>query len=289
MPPPMRAAGAAVLLALLATLLAAPSSAAQAQGACQAPVLAFPQAPRSYDPGGAFDLPFAIENPNDPSVEVVRADVKVTTPDGWTAIPARRELTLGPFDAEQNVLAITAPSRGTGAPAGNITVSVSFVCVTGVVQRTSAPAEHVLPVSIRSFEAPWSLMLGAFAVLALGVAALGIRRLRHSVGISPTQRERPVQAGKSVKFTLVVENRRGKPGRYRFAAERIPEGWTAHLALDEVELEPGEEKTLWVILKAPPQAPPGADATVTLRLTAPNGEGASTHVVARVAEPEPRA
>jgi hypothetical protein len=279
------------LLAFALGLLLMPGSFAQedapAQGACQAPVLALPQTPKTFEPGASFNLPFAIENPNDASVELVRADVKVTTPDGWTAIPARRELTLGPRDAEQNVLAITAPSRGTGAAAGNITLSVEFVCVTGIVQRSSLPAQHVLQVSIRSFQAPWPVVLGAFAILAVGVVILGLRRLRRGVAISPTQRERPIVPGKSAKFTFIVENRRGKPARYHLLPAGIPEGWSIHLALEEVELEPGEEKTLWAILKAPPTAAPMADVPFTLRLVgAGAGDGAAAEMVARVVSPE---
>lgn len=276
-------------LAAWLLLAALPPAEAQQAGACQAPILAVPLAPASFSPGATYSLPFAIENPNDASVEVVRADVKVTTPDGWTATPARREVTMEAGQVQSNVLAITAPSRGTGAARGNITMSVAFVCVTGVVDRPSLPAEHVFDVRIRAFEAPWPVVLGILLALAGGVAVLGVRRLRRGVALVPTARERPVAPGKSAKYTFVVENRRGRPGRYHLLASGLPEGWTIHLALPEVDLEPGEEKTLWAIVRAPATATPGADVPFTLKLDGARGgrDAASASFVATVADEGP--
>ena len=81
----------------------------------------------------------------------------------------------------------------------------------------------------------------------------------------------------------MVENRRGKPQRLRLSAEGVPEGWTLHLALVDVELEPGEEKTLWAILRAPPLASIGATIPITLRLAGERGaEAASATLHAHV-------
>ena len=275
----------ALALWLLAGLAPAAGQ-APPQGSCRPPIVTFPPARHVLDPGDSYHLPFAIENPNG-HVDIARADVRVTTPDGWTAIPARRELTLPPEGVQQNVLALTAPTRGTGAPAGNITISVTLVCVTGVVQQSSLPAEHVVDVRIRGFDAPWPLVLGAFAILAVGVGLLGVRRLRRGVILAPATPERPVEPGKSAKYTFVVHNRRGKPASYRLVGEGLPEGWSIHLALDEVDLEPGEEKTLWAIVKAPAGAPPGAHVPFTLRLVGGRGprDGASASLAAHVQAP----
>lgn len=283
--PPSR--GAALVLALLLLAWLAPLALAQSgegQAPCAPPRLAFPRAPRVVDPGGSFNLPFAVENPNGPHVEIARADIKVTTPDGWTAIPQRRELTMAPESVQHNVLAVTAPTRGTGAASGNVTISVSFVCTSGVVQQSSTPVQHVVEVRIRAFEAPWLVVIGAFGIFALGVAILGVRRLRRSVVLAPVQAERPIEPGKSAKYTFIVHNRRGKPARYHLVVGDLPEGWTIHLALDDVELEPGEEKTLWAILRAPATAPEGVDVPFTLRLQGERGprDGATATLRARV-------
>lgn len=280
-------AAALVLLVALAFPLVAAQSDDDGAGTCRPPRLAFPHAPRVFEPGDSYNLPFAVENPNGQHVEVARAEIKVTTPDGWTAIPARRELTMAPGTVQHNVLSITAPSRGTGAASGNITLSVTFVCTTGVVQQTSPPAEHVLDVRIRGFEAPWLVVIGAFAVLAGSVAILSLRRLRRGIVISASPAAREVEAGKSAKYTFVVHNRRGKPARYHVLPLGLPEGWTIHLALEEVELEPGEEKTLWAILRAPATAAPGQDVAFTLRLQGQRGprDATSVSLTARVTSP----
>lgn len=275
-------------LALVALLLAAPLAASQPPAqldACRAPVLTMEDPPGQFDAGGSIELHFAIENPNGPSVDAVRATVTTTAPAGWTATPGQRELTMRPNDAVVNVLAITAPHRGSGQPAGNITLLVTFVCTNGEIQ-TSASAMAALEMELKPLSVPWPIVLGAFILLATGVAALAVRRLRRGVALTPTTPERPVEPGKSAKFTFVVENRRGKPQRFTLLATGLPVGWSAHLALDEVELEPGEEKTLWAIVKAPADAAPGTDVDVILRLESPRGarDSVATRVRARVVD-----
>lgn len=274
----------AVSLGLLLGALPASAQAPQAE-ACRAPVLSVQQAPGVFEPGEAFTLLFAIENPNGPPVEAVRATVTTTAPAGWTAVAAQRDLTLGPRNVTVDVLAITAPTRGTGEPGGNITLHVTFVCTSGDIQ-TSASARTTVEVQIQGFQAPWPILLGAFALLATGVAFLGFRRLRRSVALLVPQAERPILPGKTTKFVFAVENRRGKPQHLTLVATGVPEGWSLHLALQELDLEPGEEKALWAILKAPPTAEPGTDVPITLRLDGRAArEGASAVLRARVEAP----
>ncbi|HET6404223.1 MAG TPA: hypothetical protein VFH78_06210 [Candidatus Thermoplasmatota archaeon] len=271
---------AAVALALLAgPAYAQPTLQPEA---CRAPILSVERPPVHFDPGSSRSLLMVIENPNRAPVDSVRATITTTAPAGWTAIPAQRELTLGPRNFSLTPLALTAPNRGSGASEGNVTVLVTFVCTSGDIQ-TSASAAEVVGVALRPFEAPWPLVLGAFALLAGGVIILGVRRLRRSTAILPLGADRDVAPGHSVKFTFVVENRRGKPQRLRLSAEGLPEGWSIHLALVDLELEPGEEKKLWAILKAPPLAQPGTDLAITLRLTGARGaEAASATLHAHV-------
>lgn len=280
----MRAAFVAVLL--LGLLPLAAGQPPPQLDACRPPLITVQDVPGPFTPGRSAALVFAIENRNGPSVDAVRAAVTTSAPAGWTATPAQRELTIAPNDVAWNALAITAPNRGSGQASGNITLLVTFVCTNGEIQ-TSASASTGVLVEIQALSVPWPLVLGVFLVLAAGVTALGLRRLRRGVALMARTPERPVEPGKSAKFTVVVENRRGKPQRFTFLAAGVPEGWTAHLALDEVELEPGEEKTLWAILKAPPNAAPGETADVALRLESPKGarESVATRILARVVEP----
>lgn len=225
----------------------------------------------------------AIENPNGPPVDNVRASVATTAPPGWTAIPTQRELTLGPSNVSISTLTVTAPNRGSGAASGNITILVTFFCTDGNIQTTAAE-RVVLPVTLMAFQAPWPLVLTAFALLAGGVGVLAVRRLRRGIAISPRGVDRDITPGRGVKFTFAVENRRGKPQKLRIRSEGVPDGWTIHLALESVDLEPGEEKALWAILKAPITAPPGLDVAVTLHLEDPRGgkDAASAVLRARV-------
>lgn len=252
------------LALLLASGIASGEAAPQPE-ACRAPVLELQEPPNGFGPGSSTSLLMAIENPNGPPVENVLASVATTAPAGWTAIPAQRELTLGPSNVSITALAVTAPNRGSGAATGNVTILVTFVCTSGEIQTRASTAAS-LPVGLTPFQAPWPLVLTAFLLLLGGVVVLGVRRLRRGVAVSPRAVDRDVTPGKGTKFTFVVDNRRGKPQRLKIRSEGVPDGWTLHLALDSVDLEPGEEKALWAILKAPITAAPGLDVAVILHL-----------------------
>ena len=271
---------------LLLLLVALPTVAAQGQQpeACRAPVLAVQYPPGPFDAGGSMGLRIAVENPNRAPVDSVRATITTTAPAGWSATPAQRELTLGPQNVSLSAIAITAPNRGSGASGGNVTILVTFVCTSGDIQ-TSASASETIGVTLRAFSPPWPVVLGAFAILATGVTVLGLRRLRRGVALTAPGGEREVAPGKSVKFTLAVENRRGRPQRLHLLHDGVPEGWALHLALETVELEPGEEKILWAILKAPPQAQHATEVAVQLHLEAAGREVAAATLHARVAFP----
>lgn len=275
---------------LLVALALTPTALAQSEGGCQAPILSMPAPPATYKPGEPYTLPFAIENPNEPPITGVRAQVTSVAPAGWSVVASQSEITLGPRNVSFSSLAITPPSRGGGDDRGNITLHVTFVCTTGDTLTTSS-VQRTIPVAMDSFQAPLSIVLVPFAILAFLVLILGLRRLRRGVAIVPGRLEREVEPGKSVKYAFRVENRRGKPQRFTLLGVGVPEGWSLHLALDDVELEPGEEKSLWAVLRCAPEATPGSEATLTLRLESPRGarEGASATLVARVAQTGPGA
>lgn len=283
----MRGWTVALLGLLAASLAAGPAHAQSADVGCQEPILTLAQQPPRVTPGHAYNLLYAVENANGPRIEAVRATVTTTAPAGWSAIPAQRDFTLGPRDVAFDVLAITAPNRGAGEASGNITLAVTFVCTSGAVQ-TSASTSTTIPVRIESFQAPWPIVLTGFLILAAGVTVLGVRRLRRGVALVPLQAERTLEPGKSAKLTLTVENRRGKPQSLAFRALGVPPDWGIHLALSQVDLEPGEEKTLWAIVRAPPTAEHGLVLPITLVLeaAAPARDVATADVRLHVEDPE---
>lgn len=273
-----------LLILLLAQLV--PTSAAQDEGqpeSCRPPVLEMQRLPAEFRPGRAYHLLFAIENRNGYPVDAVRATVTTTAPGGWTATAAQPEMTLSRDEVRIDVITIAAPPRSTGETRGNLTVLVTFVCTSGEVQ-TSASETLNLNVQSEGFQAPWPVVLIGFLILATGVTILGIRRLRRGIALTCDAPERLVAPGKSAKFDLHIENRRGKPQRLHLLATGLPAGWHVHLALDQVDLEPGEEKTVWALLKSPPQADAGEEVVVTFRLQSATGgrENAATVVRARV-------
>jgi len=208
---------------------------------------------------------FAVENRNQPPVEAVLVTVTTTSPSGWTANAAAREFSLGPGNVTFSALEITSPDRGSGAGVGNVSLHVTFVCPRGDVRTTSA-ADAIVHVRLAQLSAPWPLAVGAVLVLGSAVTVLALRRVRRGVALVPKQRMRTMRPGQSVKFNFDVENRRGRPSRFHLLVEGLPDGWSAHLALDRVDLEPGEEKALWAIVHSPIAVTPGTQVEFQLRL-----------------------
>ncbi len=256
---------AALVAALVASL---PTTVAQQEEACRRPVVLAADGPAAWEPGSRFPIQIAIENPNEAPVETVTVRAEASAPPGWSALLAWSSLTIGPGNHPLNTLTVTASQRGSGLDAGEIVVTVRFTCHHPGDLQANAQASLVLPVALAPARVPW-LLVGGIALAAIAVAGglYAWRARLPRVGIKAVHAERALPPGKGGQFPLVVANRRREPDGVILAVTDVPAGWSAHLAVDEIDLEPREERSLWVMVRPPPNARPGDAAALTVRAT----------------------
>lgn len=138
---------------------------------------------------------------------------------------------------------------------------------TGVV-RLAEPEGFVLP-GLENVDLPVELLLGG--LLLAGVAAIAPLAMRRKKGgflatcPEPLKLLRP---GHGVSFPIEVRNR-GRDGiTVAFEMGTVPAGWSAFMAMPETQLAPEEKRVVFLMVRAPPEAPAGATADVPLRVKA---------------------
>lgn len=265
MPPRLARAAALFALALVA-LHPAPAASAQQAEACLPPGLTLQKGPSAWEPGSRFVLQFAVDNPNEPPVESVTARLFTTAPQGWTASLAETALTLTPGASRIDPLTVTAPRRGTGVASGEIAISVQVTChrAGGVDARSLATTSF--DVQLTAIRVPW-LLVGALVLATLAATAVVwvVRRSQPGVVVASSASEKPLAPGKGTHFPLLVGNRRREPDAIALSLADVPAGWTAHVAVPELELEGREEREIWLSVRAPAEARPGDEATIRVR------------------------
>lgn len=282
--PAVRVTLARLALVLVAASVLAVPALAQQEEACRRPVVEPAAGPDSWSPGQRFVMPVFIVNENEAPVESVTARLDVVPPPGWSASLARSSFTLGPENFTVEPLTITAPQRGTGLPAGDVVLTVHLTCHRAGIDF-NAQTSVTFPVELTPARIPW-LLLGAGLVAVLVVVSVvwSVRARLPRVSVRSSQPARVVPPGKGVQFPLVVGNRRREPDGIVLQVTDLPEGWGAHLAVDELELEPREERALWLRVRAPPGAALGEEHVLIVRAASRKHprEVAFLHVRARV-------
>lgn len=276
----MRQGGIAGLLILAA--LAAPAF-AQSQDGCLPPLIAIPASPWIFDPREPAATIVQIENPNGPPVETVSVSLDVTYPEGWSAVLAQREISMGPNNVTVVGLSMSAPARGVGATEGNITVSAAAACVTGSLitpRVTSATSIHV---TLAPASAPWfSIVVAIAGVLILTILYFALRVRRGGVRVVCDESEKDVPPSRAVSFPLLVQNRNSRPIVVELAPPDVPKGWSAHLAVAELALEPRREQELWLLVRAPATAKVGEELTLRVRARAKGEDAPATETPLKV-------
>lgn len=244
--------GVAVLL--LWALLAAPAAAT-----CGAITLTPSADHLVVPPGEVRVLRFGIEKADE---EVARASITVTAPPGWSAVASNPTPVLDGRAPVLNAISVVAPARGTGVTEGEVVVTVETVCE-GAEEGATASA------AIRVEVEP--LSRGLVGLLAsLGVAGvvvllgIGVVSRLAGVGVTSAEPDRVVAPGATASFRIVVENKRTVPERVTLAVGALPAGWSVVVPAPELDLEPREEKEVWLAVRAPVDARAGTETDVVV-------------------------
>ncbi|HVL49242.1 MAG TPA: hypothetical protein VM889_11845 [Candidatus Thermoplasmatota archaeon] len=258
----------AVLGLVLAILAVAVVADAQASTGCMRPTLVAPEGlPGLVDPGASVTIPLVIENPNEAPVARAVARLNVTGPPGWTFQLETNPVSLGPGDEILDHLTVTAPARGAGNADGRIVVTAAFACqVEGVSAiQTSASSTLTLEAGLAPSPLPWGALASLAVVVVGAVSVVAVARSRESrLVLTPERSAFEVTPADGGRVSVAIENRRGEPVTALVSAEASA-GWTAFVAVPEVELEGKEEIRFWVSVRPPPGTRMGAKGRVVVR------------------------
>lgn len=272
--PPGRALLAAALLVAALALLAAPAT---AQSGCDAPELTLEETPGTFQPQGTTTLAVTITNPNPVAAD---ATFTLNAPAGWTTGQERQTVTVASGSSEEIRFTVTAPAQRQGVAQGRVVAESSLQCNYTFTMPTSSVASTSFDVAVEQSSTPWTTMLAGGVILVGGVfAVLAVRSRRASLELDCAEPLKEVSAGRGASFPLHLVNRRGEPDTVRLELLEVPEGWSAFVAVPEIELEPKEERELWLMIRSPPEASAGESATVTVEAVPARGDQGDRTVV----------
>ncbi|HWG90680.1 MAG TPA: hypothetical protein VNZ52_07505 [Candidatus Thermoplasmatota archaeon] len=268
-----------VVAVVVALAVLAPAALAQGDGTqrCRAPLLTVPEPPGPFEPGNARPFTVMVANPNPVPGQVKLTVPQDAMPPGWSAIVGESARAVSPGGEASFTVTVAAPARGVGQEAGDVKLTASMACQTEPIATQSIPTTHTLHVELAVFGLAWVLWgLGLAAAVAGAIVLMVVRGRRRSVHLRCEAGTKPVPPGDAASFPLLVENHTPERLKAHLTVRVHGAGWSAFLAVDEVDLDAGEAVELWASLRAPAEAAAGA-------------EGRATVTAARVDRPRDRA
>lgn len=203
-------------------------------------------------------------------------------PTGWTGHLSRTEFQLKPGESGKADLTV-AVAGSAQADKASVTVTarlypigVNSVPVAGPQADPEATAATVVE-AVRADSVTrdvletvgsyiWVVLLGLVAAVVLALSILASNR-RVAVRLSSPEAEQPVAAGGRAAFPLRVHNITRQADTVFLRAHPLPEGWAAYLPTPQVDLEPGQQEEVSVVVIAPKEAGEGAQQAVDVTAT----------------------
>lgn len=273
-------------LLVLLLLAALPHAAGQVPGAPCGPVtMDAPTSPATPVPAGReAEVAVAVTNGGARAVEVTVGLAATDGGEGWTlpapeatqAIAAGETATFAfavvPSDSasEQVTLTFTVANAtcavAAGVPCPPQTCQAALPQSQSAVVRLERPQGVGIP-GLDQLGLPLEYLVAG--VVLVGVATAIPFLLRKKGGGFAADCPEPlkmVRPGRGTSFPIELRNGGADPLTAQFEIGPVPEGWTAFMPLPEVQLAGRETRSLWLMVRSPPNAADGEAADVELRL-----------------------
>ncbi len=135
------------------------------------------------------------------------------------------------------------------------------------------------------------LILGGVLLLGVvGVFAMSKRKARGGLSVRAEEVQKKIRPGRGTSFPVALANDGSEDETIMFDVGEAPAGWTAFMAVPEIVLAAGEDRTVWLMVRSPPGAPDGDRAEITVTIRVAGGDGRprakDVTVVAEVSERE---
>lgn len=277
-----------VVAILLLLALALPGAAAQLPITACGPlsIPADPAAPAPVAAGERADLVVRVTNGGNLAATVTVTGT--TTEPGWTfastpvptsiAAGASQDFTFtleaGP-DASRDALVSFAASGTCDSPLGQNCPGTA--CVAGSantqVNVPFQPAEGFRLPGLGALAVPIEYLIAGIVLVGLAtVIPLAMRKRRVGIVATCPEPLKMVKPGRGTSFPIELRNGSKQALSATFDVGKVPEGWNAFMPLPDVQLAGRESRSLWLMVRSPPDALQGQSVDVELRLRAPSGE-----------------
>ena len=133
------------------------------------------------------------------------------------------------------------------------------------------------------FQNAWLLAAAAAAILIIvGVLLRGRRKSGVSIATDSPMQE--VVPGRGASFPVVITNLGANKETVVLGTSDVPQGWSAILPVERLELRGNESTTIWLTLKSPANARPGESIQVAFIATGTDGAATEVRLEAAVVE-----
>ncbi len=110
--------------------------------------------------------------------------------------------------------------------------------------------------SVTSFadQYKWFLLVGAAGIFLLAIVLV---RRKKGVEISCAEPTQEVLPGRGASFPVRLLNESSEKDTFFLSTSELPAGWNVLLPVESIELQSGEQDTVWLTVKSPSTARPG--------------------------------
>lgn len=275
----MRALSVLLLVALLAPAALAQTPAAPQS--CGPLAMEAPTSPAEVAPGERGEVRLGLRNTHATNPMTVTLVSGIATANWRLVSDAQQTLSLAPGASGSFTVTVEATDAASQSAIVNLTVGGECTLAGGLpCPQGCAVADQSASAVIPLRQPDGFRIPGLDGVnLAPEYLVAGIVLVAVATAIPFLMRKRPgrfdadcpeplklLRPGRGTSFPIQVKNPTDDPLTAALEIGPVPEGWTAFMPLPEVQVAAKETRSLWLMVRAPPDAQTGAHADVEVRL-----------------------
>ncbi len=289
----MRTSGVWIMILAVAAIGFSSSAVAQLEDQCHVELLSGDANPDTDGFEQGEDRAFTFLAQNTGTLDAEASVFISEPPPGWSWPTSMPSISLG--GGEEQEFSIDVTYEGEDERDASFTASLENVeCQSPLGVATvdgSTNDDQTLTFTHAPIQAPedgglpWPWIV--FGVIVAGaVVGVPVAYQRRGPRIDATveESEKDVVAGRGTSFPVTLKNKSSDPAPVRLEVVDVQEGWSALTTLPDLELGGKETRTVYLMVRAPPEAKPGDLCVAKLAVKPEGGPSTTVKTLTRVDE-----